>query len=166
MDELIQTFHIDWKLLIAQIINFGIVLGVLWWFAIKPLMRIMKKRSGDIEQSLKDAEEIEKKLQAAEEKKDAILTEAKKQAQVIVDDSNKQAEKIKEDKLKQTREEMEKIAAKTKASLASEKEKMVSEAKAEVADLIVQASSKVVGENLDAERNKKIIVETVNQVKQ
>ena len=95
MEELVKTFHIDWKLLIAQIINFGIVLGVLWYFALKPLMKVMNKRSGDIEQSLKNAEEIEKKLTAAGETKDQMITDAKKESQVILENASKEAEKIK-----------------------------------------------------------------------
>ena len=41
MDELVKTFHIDWKLIIAQTVNFTIVLGVLWYFAFKPLMKVI-----------------------------------------------------------------------------------------------------------------------------
>ncbi|MBU0613254.1 ATP synthase F0 subunit B, partial [Patescibacteria group bacterium] len=85
MDELVKTFHIDWKLLIAQIINFGIVLGILWYFALKPLMKVMNKRNEDIEQSLKNAEEIEKRLKAAGESKEQMILEAKKESQVIME---------------------------------------------------------------------------------
>ena len=122
MDELVKTFHIDWKLLIAQIVNFTIVLVVLWHFAFKPLSKVMNKRTIDIEQSLKNAEEVEKKLKQAAEAKDKIVIDAKKEAQAILEKSNQDAEKIKNDKLQETRTEMEKIAAKTKAELVSEKE--------------------------------------------
>jgi len=165
MDELVKTFHIDWKLLIAQIVNFGIVLGVLWYFALKPLMKVMNKRSQDIEQSLKDAKEIEKKLAEADHSKDKTITEAKKEAQIIMEKTAKDAEKMKDQKLAETRQEMEKLADKTKKDLALEKEKIVEEAKHEVAGLIVTASSKIVGKNLDDDSNKKIIEETVKQVK-
>lgn len=165
MDELVKTFHIDWKLLVAQIVNFTIVLAVLWHFALKPLNKVMNKRTTDIEQSLKNAEEVEKKLKQAAEAKDRIVIDAKKEAQVIMEKSSQDAEKIKNDKLQETRTEMEKIVAKTKAELASEKEKMVSEAKAEVGGLVIKASSKIVGKNLDSESNRQIIKETVSQVK-
>lgn len=166
MDELVKTFHIDWKLLIAQIINFGIVLGVLWYFALKPLMKVMNKRNEDIEQSLKNAEEIEKKLKAAGETKEQMITEAKKESQVILENTNKEAEKMKTDKIAETRSEMEKLAAKTKASLEAEKDKMISDAKKEVGGMIVEVSSKIVGKNLDSEANRKMVEETVKQIKE
>ncbi|MFA6271752.1 MAG: F0F1 ATP synthase subunit B [Patescibacteria group bacterium] len=165
MDELVKTFHIDWKLIIAQVINFGIVLGVLWYFALKPLMKVMNKRTEDIDQSLKNAEEIEKKLKVAGETKDRIVTDAKKESQAIMEKASKEAEKLKADKIAETRSEMEKIAAKTKTSLLADKDQMIADARKEVGSLIIEASSKIVGKNLDSETNRKMVEETVNQIK-
>jgi len=166
MDELVKTFHIDWKLLIAQIINFAIVLGVLWYFALKPLMKVMNKRSQDIEKSLKDAKEIEKRLAEADNTKEQTILEAKQEAQIILEKTAKEAEKLREAKLQEIRQEMEKLATKVRADLAAEKEKMVMEAKQEVGNLVIEASSKIIDKNLDNEANKKLIEETVKQVKE
>ncbi len=165
MDELVKTFHIDWKLLIAQIVNFGIVLGVLWYFAFKPLMKVMNNRTHDIEKSLKNAEEIEKKLKEAETTKEKIVLEAKKEAQIIMETVHKESDKAREEKIQATRQEVEQIVSKTKVEIAAEKDKMVKEVKAEVADLIVVASSKILEKNIDKESNKKIINDTLNKVK-
>jgi len=164
MDELVKTFHIDWKLLVAQIINFGIVLFVLWRFALRPLLKVMSKRSGEIEQSLKNAQEIEKRLQEAGESKEQIIIEAKQEAQIIMERVHNDAEKIKELKLQETRQEMEKLAAKAKASLKSEKEKIIKEAKAEVGQLVIAASSKLIGKNLDTETNRQLVKETIKEI--
>lgn len=165
MDELVKTFHIDWKLLIAQIINFAIVLGVLWYFALKPIMKLMNKRSSDIEKSLKDVQEIEKKLKQAESTKDKIVTEAKKESQIIMEKSYEEADKVREQKVLETRQEMENIVKKTKADLKAEKEKMVDEAKKQVADLVVEASSKIIEKNVDTDVNRKLIKDTIKQAK-
>lgn len=165
MDELVKTFHIDWKLLIAQFINFGIVLGVLWFFAIKPLLKIMHTRSNDIERSLREAKEIEQKLAEAESEKDKVITEAKQQAQIIMEKTHKEAEAIKTEKVQETREEMEKLAEKTKADLQSEKKKMIVDAKSEVADLVIAATEKVIKKNVDTETNRKLVEDTVKDIK-
>ncbi|MFA6525557.1 MAG: F0F1 ATP synthase subunit B [Patescibacteria group bacterium] len=165
MDELVKTFHIDWKLIIAQVVNFAIVLFVLWRFALKPLMKVMEKRNHDIDQSLKNAEEIEKKLKVAGETKDQIVTDAKRESQLIMEKASKEAEQLKADKIAETRSEMEKIAAKTKASLLAEKDQMINDARKEVGSLIIEASTKIVGKNLDSESNRKMVEETVNQIK-
>ncbi|MBU2235662.1 F0F1 ATP synthase subunit B [Patescibacteria group bacterium] len=166
MDELVKTFHIDWRLLIAQIINFGIVLGILWYFALKPLMKVMNKRNEDIEQSLKNAEEIEKRLKAAGESKEQMILEAKKESQVIMENANKESEQLKNSKIAETRSEIENIAAKTKASLLADKEKMITDARKEVGGLIIEASSKIIGRNIDSETNRKMVEETVKKIKE
>ena len=55
MDSLITTFHIDWKIIIAQAINFLIVFLVLYFFAIKPLKKLMAERVDKISKGLTDA---------------------------------------------------------------------------------------------------------------
>jgi F-type H+-transporting ATPase subunit b len=165
MDELVKTFHIDWKLLIAQIINFAIVLGVLWYFALKPLMKLMNKRSSDIEKSLKDAQEIEKKLAEAADTKEKIVIEAKQEAQIVMEKVHKESDKAREEKIQETKKEVEQIVKRTKADLAAEKEKMVDEAKKQVADLVVEAATKVIKKNIDPEADRVIIEETIKKVK-
>ena len=49
MDTIIESFHVDFKLLIAQAINFLIVFLVLYYFVFKPLLKVMKERSEKIE---------------------------------------------------------------------------------------------------------------------
>ena len=56
MDELIKTFHIELNLLVAQIVNFSIVLFVLYRFAYAPILKTLNSRTGKIEKGLKDAE--------------------------------------------------------------------------------------------------------------
>lgn len=165
MDELVKTFHIDWKLLIAQIVNFGIVLGVLYFFALKPLLKVMAKRNQDITQSLQDAEAVKQKLHEAERTKEQIVTEAKQEAQIIIEKSYTAAEKLREQKLHETRRELEQLSEKAKHDIQSEQEKSLREAKAAVAELVVAASSKVLEKNIDYAANKRFIDETIEQVK-
>ena len=78
MDSLIETFHIDTKLLLAQAINFAIVFAVLYFFALKPLMKAMGERTEKIEKSLDDAKKVEEKLAKTEEDYSKELSNAKK----------------------------------------------------------------------------------------
>jgi len=164
MEELIKTFHIDWKLLIAQLVNFFLVLGVLWKFALKPLQKIMADRSQEIQNSLMQAKEIEQKLKETDQNKIDTLLQAKKDAQAIIDQTNIEAEILREKKVSELRLEMEKIVAQTKTSLANEKEQMIREVKSEVADLVIAVSSKLLEKNIDNENNKKLIASTVEHV--
>ena len=66
MDSIISTFHIDWKIIIAQAINFGVVFVVLYIFALKPLSKLMAERSEKIKKGIDDAKKSDELLQKAE----------------------------------------------------------------------------------------------------
>jgi len=124
----------------------------------------MADRSQEIQNSLRQAKEIEQKLKETDQNKINTLLQAKKDAQAIIDQTNKEAEILREKKVSELRLEMEKIVAQTKTSLANEKEQMIREVKSEVADLVIAVSSKLLEKNIDNENNKKLIASTVEQV--
>ena len=66
MESIISTFHIDWKIIIAQVINFAIVFVVLYIFALKPLSKLMKERSEKIAKGIDDAKTNAKLLDEIE----------------------------------------------------------------------------------------------------
>ena len=101
MEELITTFHIDWKLMIAQIVNFGIVFGLLYWLAAKPLSKLMKDRTKEITEGLDNAKEI---IVTSEVDGKEIIKEAKEKAILEKEEILKQA-KIEAEKEKKNSDE-------------------------------------------------------------
>jgi F-type H+-transporting ATPase subunit b len=89
MDSLISMFHLDTKLLLAQLINFTIVMLVLWFFAVKPLIKVMGERTAKIEKSLREAKEIEEKMAQTEAERQKVLDQTKKEALVLLEQSRK-----------------------------------------------------------------------------
>ncbi|MFA5188854.1 MAG: F0F1 ATP synthase subunit B [Patescibacteria group bacterium] len=164
MNSLIQTFHLDLKLIIAQLVNFLIVAVVLWFFALKPLMKIMRERTAKIENGLKDAKNFEEKLAQAERDRLKTLNAAKKESELILEKASQEAENNKRQMISQAKGEIEKLVASGKIQLASEKDKMVGEVKAEIGDLVVAATKKVLSVELNKEIDKKIINEAVKDI--
>ena len=85
----IGALGINLKLFIAQLINFAVILLVLWRFAYKPLLAIMKERQKKIEDSLDNAKKIETRLGQAEQEYAAKITEAERGA-IAINDCNLQ----------------------------------------------------------------------------
>ncbi len=144
MEELISTFHIDWKLMIAQIVNFGIVFGLLYWLAAKPLSELMRNRTKEITDGLDNAKKAETEVQNANIKKDEIVREAKVSAKKIISISQADGkEMIKEAKDKAM---LEKEAIIKQAKLDAEKEKKNSDeqVRVEASKLIAEGVKKVV----------------------
>jgi F-type H+-transporting ATPase subunit b len=165
MDELIKTFHIDWKLLIAQGVNFLIVLTVLYFFALKPLMKIMHERAKKIEESLKNADLIETNLKNSEEEKQKKINEGRRAAQTIISDSEKSAEDLRRQKIDKTKAEVEKIIKDAKAEIEQERLKMVHGVKSELGDLVLLASNKLTGATLDEKKHHDLIEKVIEELK-
>ena len=90
MDALAQL-GIDWKLLLAQVVNFGILLFILKRYAYQPMLQLMDERAARIEKGLKDAEAAEQKLRSVEEEEKAILAGARQQAKELLVETDKAA---------------------------------------------------------------------------
>ena len=95
--ELLTNVGINGKLLLAQSVNFVILLFVLYKFAYGPVLKLLTERTSKIEKGLKDSEYAQKKLIEITEKEREIFTRARKQAQEIVAKAEEVAMKNKEE---------------------------------------------------------------------
>src|SRR3989338_7008087 len=109
MESLVSTFHIDVKLLIAQLVNFAVVFGVLYWFALRPLAKLMHERSEKIEKGLNDAKENAKKLEEAKEEYKKIVSQARVEAERTLQMARKDAETARATGAVQAKEEIERL---------------------------------------------------------
>jgi F-type H+-transporting ATPase subunit b len=161
MNELITTFHIDWKMIIAQLLNFAIVLFVLYKFAYGPVIKIMNDRTKKIDKGLKDAEETQKKFIEMTQKEQAVIIEAKKQAHEIIAEAEVIATKNREEMMAETKVQTEKILQDAQKKIEAEKSKMFAEVKAEIAELVVAAAGKIIDEKIDISKDADLIAKAI-----
>lgn len=162
--ELIKQFGIDWKTLIAQVINFLIVLGVLYKFAYKPILKMLHDRSTKIEKSIKDAESIEKRVKAIEDERDDIITHAKKDAVKILQEADTASQKRSDEMVDHAKKEVKHVIDKAKNDIQSAKENLVAEAKIDIAKLVVASTEKIIQEKFSSEKDRKLIEKVVNDI--
>ena len=144
MEELITTFHIDWKLMIAQIVNFGLVLGLLYWLAAKPLSELMKNRTKEITDGLDNAKKAELEVQNANIKKDEIVREAKNSAKQIVATSQVDGKEIVKEAKDKAILEKEEIIKQARLDAEKEKKNSDEQVRIEASKLISEGVKKVV----------------------
>jgi F-type H+-transporting ATPase subunit b len=157
MDSLIETFHIDVRLLIAQIINFAIVISVLYFFAVKPLTKIMKERTEKIEKSLDDAKKIDLRMLEAEEEFKKTVAQAKVEAGLIMEKVQKQSEEKRKEMLVRTKEEIGQIINDEKAMIQQEKAKILKEIKADISGLVILSVEKILEKKMDKKEDMELI---------
>lgn len=162
MESLIETFHIDIKLLIAQAINFAIVFGVLYFFALKPLVKVMQERTKKIEKSMEDAKLIDDKLRETKSEYEVIIANAKKESNEILEKAQAQAEERKKEMVAKAKEEIGQVINKEKAQLQIDKANTLKEIKKDVAELVIASMEKVLGEKVDEKKDKEILKRIVS----
>ena len=105
--EILGNLGIDWKLLIAQIINFGLLLWLLSKFLYKPIVKRIEKDEGELREAREQKKELDAEVEAFEQRRKKEISEAKSRAREII----KEAEEIAEEIKRETREKTEKESA-------------------------------------------------------
>ncbi|MCS7201034.1 MAG: hypothetical protein NZ822_02730 [Patescibacteria group bacterium] len=105
MEKIIHSLGIDWKLLIAQIINFFILFIIIYKFLSSPLMKLIEERRKKIEEGLRIREDAQALIAKIREERGEILRKANEERAMIIDEANR----IKEEKLKQLKLELDSI---------------------------------------------------------
>jgi F-type H+-transporting ATPase subunit b len=164
MEEVIANLGIDLRMMVFSTINFLLVLVLLNKFLFKKVSSYLEDRQTVISESLKNAEEADKKLQKAEKVKEQKIRDASEDANKIVSDSKQEAVSIIQEAQDKAQRESQEMIEQTKKSLETEREKMIKTLKKETADLAILATEKILEKELDAETDKKIIESYLNQL--
>jgi len=143
LNSIISTFHIDWKIIIAQVINFAVVFTVLYIFALKPLGKLMRERSEKIKKGLEDAKANEGLLEKTSAEYEEVLSKARTEANKIFQEGKREAEVKKASMLEATKAEVNAMIESGKKTLESEKAKMVEEARKDIVSLAMAATEKL-----------------------
>ena len=159
MESIINTFHIDFKIIFAQIFNFGIVFVVLYLYALKPLNKLMKERSEKIEKGISDAKSNAEILNKTKAEYQELITKAHKEAEKIFQEGKKEAETKKTLMLEKAKEEVTVMIEGGKKNLENEKIKMVAQATEEISSLSVKIAEKILGNKIDESFDEKTMKE-------
>lgn len=165
MDSLIETFHLDWKLMVAQVINFAIVFVVLYIFALKPLKKLMDERGKKIQDGLDNAEKQKELLIASQADYDASMAKAKKEANEMLQTVRKEGEELRAEMLEKSKAEADKVLASGVAKFEEEKRRMLLEAKNEIVSLVMGATESVLGKAVDKKVEAKLVEESITELK-
>lgn len=159
-----ETLGIQWPKLIAQFVNFSIVLFVLWRFAYRPVFKLLEARRQKIADGISNAEKIKAELAATEAERKRVLAEAGDQAAKLIEDARAAATRVSEVETQKAIAAAEQIITKAREAAAQDHAKMLAELKREVGRLVVQTTATVTGKVLTAEDQRRLATETEKQL--
>lgn len=162
--EILDQFGIEPILLLAQIVNFLIILFVLKKFFYKPIVKMLDDRKKRIEESLKNADFIEEKLQKTEEKTAEILEKARAQAQEIIQESKAEAQRLYDEGAREARDTGQQILLRARLEMAKEKEAMKQEIEKDTLVLVSSVVQKVLGKTLKPSEKQNLTQKAIEQM--
>jgi F-type H+-transporting ATPase subunit b len=152
-----EAFGVDiWKLGF-QIVNFLLLLYLLNRFLFKRVLRLLDERETTISQGLEDAEAAARDRELARAEREAALAEARREAEAMVQRAAKTAEATSADILAEAKASAEQITERAREEISAEKEKALAEIRGEVADLALEAAGKLMGSEMDAPKQRKLV---------
>ena len=150
--------------LIAQILNFIVLLWVLAKFAYKPLIKAMDDRRNRIINDLDSAEQTRLDAEALKAQYVEQMANARQEATEIVDKANKVAQNLHDEFMEQARAEKDAMMATAKERIEQDKKQALVDIRTQVIALSTQIASKVVNQKLNSTEDQKLVAEATDQV--
>lgn len=151
-------------LIIWIAITFGLLLILLRKFAWGPITSALDERENRIQDSMDQAERAlaeAKKVQADNTK---ARRESEAEAQRLLREAREEAERLRGEEVGRTREKIQEMQENAQAEIEREKQSALADLRREVADLAIQAAEKILSENLDDNRQRKLVDEFIDDL--
>ena len=143
--------------LIAQIINFLLILVLLRMFLYKPILGMLDRRATRIRESLERAEAVQREADRSRAEFEEQIVEARRQGQQIVAQATEIGERMKEEARQDARREAETIIERARAEIQLARDQALTQLHQQFADLTIRAASRVIDQSLDGERHRALI---------
>lgn len=154
---------IEWDVLLAQLINFGILFGLLFIVLYKPMRRMFDERSARIKASMEQAEGIKEQMAQTQEQVREQLEAARREGQAILARAAQMGEQLKEEAKQEAKQEAAAIVVMARAEIERERDAAIAQLRNQFVDLAIAAAEKVVSKTLDREKHRQMIEEVLEQ---
>jgi F-type H+-transporting ATPase subunit b len=145
-------------------ISLVLFMFIMYKFALPPIMAALDERENNIRESLEAAEKALAQAEKVGRENEAVLREAELKAQQVRKEAVREAEVIREERLEKSRLEAAKLLDDARATIEQEKKRALAELRKEVTHLAIEASSKILKENMDSDRNRKLVDAFVDDI--
>lgn len=164
MTELFSNLGINWKLLLAQAVNFLLVLFLLNHFVFKKLLVFLEERRKKIEQGIVLRDKAERELQRTLEARHRELEGARKEAEAVVSQARAKAQQSGSEIVAEAKSREEKLLLSAKEQIGREKNAMIEKAKEEIQSKAVLFAEKILERTLQQKDQERMVKEALKEL--
>ncbi|MDD5190916.1 MAG: F0F1 ATP synthase subunit B [Dehalococcoidales bacterium] len=147
----------SWPTLVAQIVNFIVLLVMLYFFAYKPVMKMLDQRAQKIKDSLDETQKIKDQAAVAEQDFKKRLEVASKEGQEVIARAMRSGEEARQRAQQEAKVEAQAVVEKARQEIQHERDEAIGELRQEFADLTIVAAEKVITKSLNKNDHQKLI---------
>lgn len=162
---IVGTLGLKTDVFVAQLVNFLIILLILWRWAYKPLLKVLEDREARIKKGLDDADAVAVKLADIEKEHAAVLRTARDEASNVIKEAHGIGEAKREELLAKSREEISKLVTDARKKIADERQEAADQLKKEISALVITTAEMVLKEKIDAKKDFAIMDKAVKKAK-
>ena len=156
--------NLDPGMMIWGWVTFIVLLILLYKVAWKPILSTIDKRENTIQDSLDSAKNAQEEAEKLLSKHQEMIKSAEQEAQNLIRENKDLAEKSKQEILAEARNTAQNFIEKAKADIEKEKEAALLSLRTEVADLVITATRKIIGETLDEAKHRRMVDDFIRKI--
>jgi F-type H+-transporting ATPase subunit b len=145
------------------LVNFAILLGILFFFAYKPLLRVMDQRAERIRESLAAADRAREEAATSQAEVQKQLNEARREGQRLLDQARDAAERYRGEEMARARREAEAFIARARADIQRERDAAIQEVRSHLGDLAITAAERVIRRSLDRQAHQELVAQVLEE---
>lgn len=151
-------------LIVWKSIAFILFLYVLYRYGWEPITDSLEQREEEIDSSIRRAEEALAEAKEIQAENKQARREAEQEAQKILREARESAEALREEEEAETRRRIQQMQEQAQAEIEREKQAALEELRDEVADLAIQAARKIIQRDVDADRQRELVHEALEDL--
>ena len=149
--------------LIVYLVNFLVLMGVLYIFAYKPLLRAMDQRSERIRDSLAAADRARDEAASSQANIAEQLNEARREGQRLLEQAREAATRFRETEMERARGEAESFVERARADIRRERDAALEEVRVGFGDLAITAAERVIRRSVDRQAHQELIAQVLEE---
>ena len=160
---MLETLGIHFPSLAIYLVNFLLVLALLYLFAYKPILKLMDQRADRIRESLEAADRAREDAASSQEAIQEQITEARREGQRIMDQTREAADRFRTEEMDKARQEAEAFVERAKSDIQRERDTALQEVRASFGDLAITAAERIIRSSLDRTAHEGLIAQVLEE---
>ncbi len=149
--------------LLVYLVNFGILLAVLYFLAYKPLLKAMDQRSDRIRDSLAAADQAREEAASSHAAIEEQLNEARREGQRLLEQAREATERYREEEMSRARQEAEAFVERARTDIQRERDAALDEVRVSFGDLAITAAERVIRRSVDRQAHQELIAQVLDE---